>query len=171
MNKIIYISLALILFGCEKETTIPIGHDFELDVRLNADSAGYYHLQMSDSWQTLHRISGKVSPVSNTYNLTKVYWASSHYWYIGDTLGYIIHLNNMLNDTYIYSTVDTSYITWFDGFEVPTINEVCYSTEDGEINIMLAPVKSMKGDTIHITSSAEFADGYTDKIELSIILK
>ena len=79
MNKIIYISLALILFGCEKETTIPIGHDFELDVRLNADSAGYYHLQMSDSWQTLHRISGKVSPVSNTYNLTKVYWASSHY--------------------------------------------------------------------------------------------
>ncbi len=71
----------------------------------------------------------------------------------------------------MYSTVDTSYITWFDGFEVPTINETCYSTEDGEINIMFAPVKNMKGDTVRITSTAEFADGYTSSKELNIILK
>lgn len=169
--KYIYFILPLLLLSCTKDNIEPIGHDFEIDARLTVDSAGFYHLQLSESWQTLHRISGQVSSVNNSYDLTKVYWTSSHYWYIGDTLGYIIHLNNILNDIYMYSTVDTSYITWFDGFEVPTINETCYSTEDGEINIMFAPVKNMKGDTVRITSTAEFADGYTSSKELNIILK
>jgi len=159
------------MFGCEKETNIPLGHEFELDVRLSADSMGYYHLRLSDSWQTLHRISGKVSAVSNSYDLTKIYWESSHHWYLGDTLGYIVHLNNMVNDIYIYSTTDTSYVTWFDGFEVPTINETCYSTESGELNIMFAPVRNMIGDTIDITSTAVFADGYNASEQLKIILE
>ena len=169
--KYMYFILPLLLLSCTKDNIEPLGHDFEIDARLNADPAGFYHLQLSESWQTLHRISGQVSPVNNSYDLTKVYWESSHYWYIGDTLGYIVHLNNMLNDIYMYSTNDTSYITWFDGFEVPTINETCYSTEDGEINIMFAPVNNMKGDTVHIKATAVFADGYRTSKELSIILE
>ena len=77
----------------------------------------------------------------------------------------------MLNDIYMYSTTDTSYITWFDGFEVPTINETCYSTEDGEINIMFAPVRNMSGDTIDIKATAVFADGYRKSKQLKIILE
>jgi len=169
--KYICVILPLILLSCTKDNIEPIGHEFEIDVRLDADSLGFYHLQLSESWQTLHRISGKVSAVNNSYDLTKVYWESSHYWYIGDTLGFIVHLNNMLNDTYIYSTIDTSYITWFDGFEVPTINETCYSTEDGEINIMFAPVNNMGGDTVSIKATAIFADGYESSKELKIILE
>ena len=193
MHKLVYISLIFALFSCEKEVAAPLGHEFDLDVRfknakenaskrksgqsdnkkynLIADSMGYYHLRLSDSWQTLHRISGKVSAVSNSYDLTKIYWESSHHWYLGDTLGYIVHLNNTINDIYIYSTVDTSYITWFDGFEVPTINETSYSTEDGEFNIMFAPVRSMLGDTVDIASSAEFADGFVVDSKLKIILE
>ena len=76
-----------------------------------------------------------------------------------------------IHDIYMYSTNDTSYITWFDGFEVPTINETCYSTEDGEINIMFAPVNNMKGDTVDIKATAVFADGYRTSKELSIILE
>jgi hypothetical protein len=91
---------------------------------------------------------------------------------IGDTLGYIVHQNWTLNDNgYLYMNNDTSYVTWFDGFEVPTINETCYSTNDGEINIMFAPVQSMEGDTITITGVAHFADGYISepkKIEVII---
>ena len=146
MHKLVYISLIFALFSCEKEVAAPLGHEFDLDVRLIADSMGYYHLRLSDSWQTLHRISGKVSAVSNSYDLTKIYWES-------------------------YSTVDTSYITWFDGFEVPTINETSYSTEDGEFNIMFAPVRSMLGDTVDIASSAEFADGFVVDSKLKIILE
>jgi hypothetical protein len=169
--KYIYFILPLILFSCSKDNIEPLGHDFEIDVRLPSDTLGFYHLQLSDSWQTIHRISGQVSPVNDSYNLTKVYWESTHYWYIGDTLGYIIHLNNMVNDIYLYSTPDTAYITWFDGFEVPTINETCYSTEDGEINIMFAPVNNMAGDTVTISAIAEFADGYRSSKELNIILQ
>ncbi len=163
------IGIAFILFclpGCTKEPfQYNLGHDFELDARLPIDSNGYYHLQLGQDWQTLHRISGNVSPVEDDWALTKVYYTSSHYWLIDDTLGYIVHQNWTLNDNgYMYTTNDTSYVTWFEGFEVPTINETCYSTNDGEINIMFAPVQNMKGDTITVTGQAHFADSYISDI-------
>ena len=159
------IGIAFILFclpGCTKEPfQYNLGHDFELDARLPIDSNGYYHLQLGQDWQTLHRISGNV----DDWALTKVYYTSSHYWLIDDTLGYIVHQNWTLNDNgYMYTTNDTSYVTWFEGFEVPTINETCYSTNDGEINIMFAPVQNMKGDTITVTGQAHFADSYISDI-------
>ena len=171
MNKILYIPLILILLSCEKERVAPIGHEFKIDVGLPVDSFGYYHLELSEDWQTLHRISGTVSPVLNSYELATVYWESSHYWNIGDTLGYIVHFNNPENDIYLYSNRDTAYITWFNGFEVPTINGNTYQTEDGEINTMFAPVRSMIEDTIKITASVIFADGYEKSKDINIILE
>ena len=167
----------LILFcvtfaSCEKEMPTPLGHDFEIDARLDIDDNGYYHLQLGQDWQTLHRISGQVSEVENEYELTKVYWESSHYWLIGDTLGFIVSFNDISNDqSYLYMTADTTYVTWFEGFEVPTINDMCYSTNEGEINIMFAPVRNMSGDTIDIKATAVFADGYRKSKQLKIILE
>jgi hypothetical protein len=169
------IGIAFTLFclqGCTKEPfKANIGHEFNIDVGLQTDTNGYYHLQLSQDWQTLHRISGQVSPVENSYELAYINWYSTHYWYIGDTLGYIVHFNNPENDIYLYSNRDTSYITWFDGFEVPTINGHSYQTEDGEVNTMFAPVKSMKNDTIHIIAEANFAGGYEQIKTFSIILE
>ena len=163
-NYFLFISTCVMLAACTKEVPTPLGHEFEIDPRLNADENGYYHLELGQDWQTLHRFSGQVSEVDEDWALTKVYWESSHYWLIGDTLGFIVHQNWTLNDVgYLYMTNDTSYVTWFDGSEVPTINETCYSTMDGEINIMFAPVQSMKGDTINITATAHFADGYVSE--------
>jgi len=172
----ISIGLAFILFclpGCTKEPfQYNLGHEFEIDSRLDIDSNGYYHLQLGQDWQTLHRISGQVSSVEEEWALTKVYWESSHYWLIGDTLGYVVHQNNTLNDDgYLYLNNDTTYVTWFEGHEVPTINETCYSTMDGEINIMFAPVQVMEGDTITVTGVAHFADGIisnTKRIDIII---
>jgi len=172
------IGIAFILFcmpGCTKgydEFQPNLGHDFELDMRMGApDVNGYYHLQLGQDWQTLHRISGQVSPVEYDWALTKVYYTSSHYWLIGDTLGFIVSYNDISNDLgYLYMLPDTSYVTWFEGFEVPTINETCYSTNDGEINIMFAPVESMKGDTILISAQAEFADGIVSEIKYERII-
>ena len=173
MRLSLLILFCVVFASCDKEEQIILGHDFEIDARLgDVDMNGYYHLELGQDWQTLHRISGQVSEVENEWALTKVYWESSHYWLIGDTLGYIVHQNWTLNDNgYLYMNNDTSYVTWFDGFEVPTINETCYSTNDGEINIMFAPVQSMEGDTITITGVAHFADGYISepkKIEVII---
>jgi hypothetical protein len=173
MRLSLLILFCVMFASCEKEEQIVLGHDFEIDARLGAvDINGYYHLELGQDWQTLHRISGQVSAVNDEYNLTKVYWESSHYWLIGDTLGYIVHQNNTLNDNgYLYLNNDTTYVTWFDGHEVPTINETCYSTMDGEINIMFAPVQVMEGDTITVTGVAHFADGIisnTKQIEIII---
>ena len=46
----------------------------------------------------------------------------------------------------------------FSGMEVPTSNRASYSNGNGEINNMIAPVKSMVGDTLFLT--AEWFDGY-----------
>ena len=40
----------------------------------------------------------------------------------------------------------------FSGMEVPTSNIVSYSNGDGVINNMIAPVKSMIGDTLTLTA-------------------
>jgi len=167
MKKLLFIS-CIILASCSDDVTdiAPLGHEFELDARLPADENGYYHLELGYDWQTLHRISGQVSAVANEYELAKIEWSSSHYWLIGDTLGYIVHQNWTLNDNgYLYMNNDTSYVTWFDGHEVPTVNGASYSTMDGEINTMFAPVQNMRGDTISVSAQALFADGYKSNIK------
>ena len=83
------------------------------------------------------------------FNVIKFVWASSHYWVIGDEFGYFI-CNTGLNDHGTYVGYDTTYVDWFGGSEVPIINGSSYSREDGEVNVMIAPVKTMVGDTTTI---------------------
>ena len=54
--------------------------------------------------------------------------------------------------------MDTSYIIGFDGFEVPTSNSISYSNSSGEINNMIAPVRTMAGDTLTLTWY--YSDGF-----------
>jgi len=144
--------LFLLLFGCSDSVAFePVEPDVirvELNPRLNVDDNGYYHLELSDNWQTLHRVSGTAYINDVPLEVLRVNWESSHYWYLGDTLGYII--NRYLTDDGIYVTVDTSYVIGFNGMEVPTINPASYSNADGEVNTMIAPVQSMVGDTMTI---------------------
>jgi hypothetical protein len=153
--------LFLLLFGCSdfflpyepvegKPNSWELEVTVELDPRLDLDNNGYYHLDMNqDSWQTLHRLSGYVYRDGEPLEVKKIYWKSSHYWYLGDTLGYVVSMG--LTDDLEYVIYDTSYITWFNGFEVPTVNCCSYSNSDGEVNTIFAPVQSMEGDTVMIT--------------------
>ena len=121
--------------------------EFKLNSNLELDANGYYHLPIDESkWQTLHRLSGNVYRDSVPVNVVSFSWISDFYWTIGDTFGYMI-ANNGLTDDLVYVGYDTTYITWFNGFEVPIVNGSSYSTEDGEVNTMIAPVRTMKGDT------------------------
>jgi len=92
----------LIFFGCtdvfesleedDYDEDSNSSYIFEIEPRLPIDENGYYHLTLNrNSWQTLHRISGHVtnedgSPVFYYW----VEWESNLYWYLGDTLGYIV---------------------------------------------------------------------------------
>ena len=78
-----------------------------------------------------------------------MYWESSHFWVIGDTLGYVIKRTlSALTGEYVY--YDTTYVTQFNGMEVPTINSASYSNSIGEFNQMFAPVKTMISDTVTV---------------------
>jgi len=137
-----------LFIGCEDQKQLE-SIEFELNSGSAVDGSGYYHIQIDTTrWQTLHRISGHVYRDGNPVNIIKFGWSSSHYWMLGDTLGYFILRG--LTDDLEYVSYDTSYVTWFEGYEVPIVNGASYSNEDGEVNTMIAPVKSMRGDTATI---------------------
>ena len=119
-----------------------------IEPRLDVDENGYYHLMINrNNWQTIHRVSGHLNYENgSSAELIKVVWSSNLYWYLGDTLGYIVHEG--LTDDLIYVSYDTTYITGFNGLEVPTSNQTSYSNAEGEVNNMIAPVRSMIGDTM-----------------------
>ena len=159
MNLFHIISLFSLFIGCSnpyEPEILPI--TFELDTRLDKDVNGYYHLDLHPvNWQTTHRISGHVYRGGGPISTIEFGWGSSHYWVIGDDFGYVI-ANNGLTDDLVYVAYDTTYITWFDGFEVPIVNGSSYSREDGEVNTMIAPVRTMKGDTS--TIYYQYIDNY-----------
>jgi hypothetical protein len=142
------------IYGSDTDTT-GVDEDtlssvlFNLLADLDIDGNGYYHLPIdTTNWQTLHRLTGVVTRDSVGVNIIKFSWYSDHYWVIGDTLGYVIETTG--SDEFWYIGYDTTYITWFGGFEVPVVNSASYSDMHGEVNTMIAPVKTMRGDTLNI---------------------
>ena len=127
-------------------------YDIDFQMNLPLDLNGYYHLTLDRTkWQTLHRVEGVVTDgYDNLVEGFWVEWESDLYWYLGDTLGYIITM--YLNDMATYVSVDTSYMVGFSGMEVPTSNSISYSNSNGEVNNMIAPVRSMIGDTLSLTA-------------------
>ena len=87
--------------GCEDEIIIAsedISSEIvSFNVTLPIDENGYYHLDMDESnWQTLHRVSGSANTIDgNPVEFFWIEWESDLYWYLGDTLGYIVNRNFM----------------------------------------------------------------------------
>ena len=153
---LLVVSLLFIFIGCENFTTNNDNNEdeieavFNLDPRLDQDDNGYFHLELDPtSFQTIHRISGHIYGDGEPLDVVRFYWESSHYWILGDTLGYIVNIG--LTDQMVYVSIDTSYIIGFEGFEVPTINCCSYSNSEGEVNTMFGPVWTMRYDTILVS--------------------
>ena len=150
LNRLSLTFISILLVSCED--TNNYNYNIEFDLRLNQDENGYYHLTLDRyNWQTLHRVTASVKG-ENQKGLENFWieWDANLYWYIGDTLGYVV--SRGLNSELQYVNYDTNYVTWFTGFEVPTTNQVSYSGEDGMLNNMIAPVRSMIGDTLMLTA-------------------
>jgi len=149
IKTIITILISFLLVSCEDTKTNYYEIDF--DMRLNVDDNGYHHLTVNrNNWQTLHRVTGSVKDTHYRVENFWVEWESNLYWYIGDTLGYVVKKG--LTDDLVYVNYDTTYVTWFNGFEVPTSNQISYSNSEGIFNNMIAPVQSMVGDTMKLTA-------------------
>jgi len=155
-NLIIGIILSFLLISCEDNNTY---HELSFDLKLTEDGRGYHHLTLDrNNWQTLHRVTGSIRDEGFGVENFWVEWESNLYWYIGDTLGYVVKRN--FNDKGMYVSYDTTYLTQFSGMEVATSNMISYSNSNGEINNMIAPVRSMVGDTMRLT--ARWYDGKKD---------
>jgi hypothetical protein len=148
--------ISLIVISCEDNNN---HHELSFDLRLTEDGRGYHHLKLDENnWQTLHRVSGLIRDEGFGVENFWVEWESNLYWYIGDTLGYVVKRN--FNYEGMYVSYDTTYLTQFSGMEVATSNMISYSNSKGEINNMIAPVRSMVGDTMRLT--ARWYDGKKD---------
>ena len=147
-NILIGISL-LFIIGCEDKVYDEPFVSIEWDARLPIDENGYYHLEMDrNNFQTIHRINGKISDQFGPREFEVVNWESDLYWVLGDTLGYIV--KSGYTDDLVYVAYDTVYVTGFEGELVRTTNWTSYSNSKGEINNMIAPVKTMIGDTLNV---------------------
>ena len=148
--RILYAVIISTLFISCEDNSIDYQGQLTFDMRLPQDENGYYQLTINrNNWQTLHRVSAQISDADLLDNF-RIGWESNLYWQLNDTLGYIIK-ERFSDWTGRYVSTDTSFITGFNGFTVPTTNEVSYSNQDGELNNMIAPVRSMIGDTATIT--------------------
>ena len=152
---------SLLIIGCEDNPKYYDDVEFNYALAIPQDSNGYYHMALGSNWQTTQRLTGTLTsnhPESredyqrDLVEITMVYWESSHFWYLNDTLGYVIKRG--LTDDLEYVNYDTSYIVGFDGHQVPTINFQSYPVSNGEttyeVNQMFGPVQSMIGDTITV---------------------
>ena len=156
LNNRLAIALIIVIgFMACSEMDNDSGTYIELEPRLGVDDNGYFHLELlRNTWQTTHRISGFVTFDGGPAENVRVEWSSSHFWRLNDTLGYYIDYG--YRDQLEYIALDTTYIIGFDDYVVPTINCCSYSNAEGEINTMIAPVRSMIGDTM--TVGFQFSD-------------
>ena len=176
--RLLVLIIGLGFWGCEgegdEETVQQSTYNFDLiyeNTGITKDENDYFHLTIDrNSWQTLYRVRGVVYKDGMTAGNMKFYWQSNLYWELGDTLGYYIHRG--LTDDLEYVSYDTTYITGFSGMEVPTSNSSSVSNSDGEVSNMIAPVKSMIGDTM--TLQWEYYDwiygDYGGNGQMSIVL-
>ena len=150
----------LLVIGCEDIHQYD-DINFTYQIGLPKDENGYYRMTLGSTWQTTQRLEGQLtSEHSNSredwerdlVETIMVYWESSHFWVLNDTLGYVVKQG--LTDDLEYVIYDSVYITGYEGRQVPTINFQSYPVKSGEttyeVNQMLAPVQSMRGDTITI---------------------
>ena len=148
--------VGLLLISCEDNKTY---HELSFDTRLTEDGRGYHHLKLDrNNWQTLHKVTASIRDEGFGVENFWIEWESNLYWYIGDTLGYVV--SRGLNMNLQYVNYDTTYLTQFSGMEVATSNMISYSNSNSEINNMIAPVRSRVGDTMKLT--ARWYDGKKD---------
>ena len=155
-RKLSYIFITILFVSCSKEenlldiyvddfentynsqdSTIIIpeaNYSFNLDGRCFLDDNNFYHLELINEYQTLHRIGAHVTN-QDIYNLpTMIIWTSDSYWTYIDDFN-IEHTVPLLNGTsYADPQMDSAYC-------------------------MIAPVLSMLGDTITIKAEAWFEEG------------
>ncbi len=173
----------IMLVSCEDNIIEPIPPTYQLTIdslltedgkqSIERDSNGYYLLDLEptlDTKQTVRRITGRVLKDSSEPTPPEVIdWESSHTWVTGTDNGY--YVRRVINALGQWVIVDTNYINIPSGLIVPTINPTSISGDVGEINTMIAPIYSMRGDTMIVTAKLWTPYNKTYYDTLKVILR
>ena len=155
----------LVFLGCGLELDEPPKEQFPnikidmSEIGIHKISDGLYEMSLNKTkHQSIQRLQVDLYTDRNRehgrdlMNTITFEWESSHYWFLGDTLGYVVNIG--LNDNLEYVNIDTNYIVGFSGTLVPTINQYSLPTKVGdlhyEVNTMIAPIRKMIGDTMMV---------------------
>ena len=163
MKKLI--PLLILFSACTKEDVIipQKNYTFSIDSVLNQtgtkslaiDVNGLYHLKLVPNQnQQPYRITGHILvDGKEPYPNESISFESNLFWWInkGDTVAYITksYINYYTGQ---YTIVKLPPLVSNKNELVPTINSSCYSGKSGQINVMIAPIGDMKGDTMVVKS-------------------
>jgi len=172
---ILFLSFFAVLSSCTKDDGILFRRkiDLQIDPRLPKDENGFYYFKLySIERQNIHRISGSLRlngrvpgslRTNNPFNFgdrddipLRVNWKNNLYWYVkpGDTV--FTTTKTYLNEfTGQWTQIQLPPVLAWKWEIVPTINEYCYNDANGEINIVIAPIWAMRGDTMLVTAKCE----------------
>ena len=115
---VITLSVFSFFIGCERVEIGVEPLEFQLNVGLYEDMNGYYHLPLNlNNLQTLHRVSGRILRNGDPVDVVDFGWYCDMHWLSTDTMGYVVE--NIGSSELWYIGFDTTYLTWFSGFEVP----------------------------------------------------
>ena len=180
MKFLPFLGIILLLSSCEKSVSVPPTFSqpkftFTIDSALvgngskslKKDSNGYYHLLVDTNLlQTFSRVTGRVlvndkpNPLAPTLvEHIRVEWKSSHYWILNVGQQTISVFKTYFNKYQAkLQTVLLGIMVAQRKEIIPMVNSVSYpSTDNGEVNTIVAPIPLMKGDTLTITGKAFFS--------------
>ena len=141
------LTLILLLTSCVSEDITPNEPQFiRLENTNNATSSSESTKKIEYELELDGKVKGNIHPL-------KIEWNSNLFWWLlqGQIVANITKTYfNPFTGELVYVNLPP-LINWKDSL-VPTINSASYSSKDGEINNVIAPIKEMKGDTLVVNA-------------------
>ena len=141
--------LLLIAIGCEDD---PIGPgDFPDDnINVLVSMPLIERIELNDySWQTLVTIYGNLESDDIDVEFMRVEWDSDMFWLIYDTTGYFrADCRGCVSGTWYSSDGSTEDMQYDFHTMAPVTNQVSLADSGGEFGNVLAPVRSMIGESM-----------------------
>ena len=154
LNTLKSVSVSIILLitiGCEDNAILGPQHESE-SVRVYVDMPQIDRIELNDySWQTLYTIDGDLESDDPTVSLEyfRVTWDSDMFWLINDTSGYF-RLNCRTCTDGVWYDHDGSTLEMEYDFHsmAPVTNQVSLTNSEGNFSNVIAPVRSMVGQSM-----------------------
>ena len=164
LKSVVASFLLLITIGCESPAE-PVD-DNHGTVYVTVEHVPSINLD-PNRWQTLKTIWGVLESDEFDMSYTRVSWSSNMYWVVGDTTGYFKSNCRTCTDGVWYDSDGTTSSMVYDFHSMsPVTNQISIADDLGQVGNVLAPVRSMRGDSMILWLNIGTA--YLDSMEIQL---